>query len=139
MTPGAAGDLIFVYGTLRSDMPARGRLVAVRSASGLLADNGERLGRATMGGRLYDVGAYPAFVSSTDGPRVQGELWRIFDLAAVFPYLNAYEGSAYRLIDARAALETGEEHVARVYEWSLDVGALQPIPSGDYLQWLAAD
>ncbi|HUF51379.1 MAG TPA: gamma-glutamylcyclotransferase family protein [Longimicrobiales bacterium] len=69
---------LFVYGTLRAGGPADDILTGC-----------EQLGRATVGGTLYDIdGRFPALVLYGNAP-VQGEIWRC--PAELLARLDAYE------------------------------------------------
>ena len=65
-----ARDLIFIYGSLR-----RGSANAMSKrfpASKFIAD-------ATVGGSLYDLGAYPGLVSGASNSHVIGEVYEVDD------------------------------------------------------------
>lgn len=74
--------LVFVYGSLRRGGSAHARLHA-----GAVC-----LGSATIGGRLYDLGPYPAArPARRPRERVHGELYRLTRPAALAA-LDSYEG-----------------------------------------------
>src|ERR1051325_588931 len=76
---------LFVYGTLKEE----------RSLGAILAGVTEWrwLGPATIGGRLYDAGSYPALLLSHDpAERVAGHILEVRDAAAAFQALDEYEG-----------------------------------------------
>jgi gamma-glutamylcyclotransferase (GGCT)/AIG2-like uncharacterized protein YtfP len=76
--------LLFVYGSLRRGASAHGRLRPVARC----------LGRATIAGRLYMLGPYPAArPARRPGERVHGELYRLTRPAALAA-LDRYEGCA---------------------------------------------
>lgn len=106
---------LFVYGTLMS------------TAAGLLGhDMRMRLkhdsrvvGAATLPGRLYDLGDYPAMVRSHEtGDVVHGELLELAAPAAALIYLDAYEGIGR---GAQAVGEYVREVVPATLEGSGDV------------------
>ena len=80
---------IFVYGTLMpTAVGAYGRDQRQRLLAGAHV-----MGEATISGRLYDLGQYPGLVLSDDpGDEAYGVVLRLADPAAVFPWLDAYEG-----------------------------------------------
>lgn len=88
---------LFVYGTLRSDGTAAGRL----------ADS-QLIGTATVNGVLYDIaGQYPALMVYGTG-LVRGEVWRC--PAAMLLTLDEYEdvaGGLFRRIGVEVQLDAG--------------------------------
>ena len=126
---------LFVYGTLRSD------------AGGAMHDRLMRgvrsLGRASIAGRLYDAGRYPAAVLS-DHPaeRINGELYAIdADAAgALLAALDAYEGvdaahpalSLFRRSVVAAEREDGMRIPSWVYFYNRRVDSLPRVTSGDW-------
>lgn len=73
--------LLFVYGSLRRGAGAHGRLRPVAQC----------LGEASIPGRLYDLGPYPAALPARrPGERVHGELYRLTWPAALAA-LDRYE------------------------------------------------
>ena len=125
---------LFVYGTLMS-----------WADSNYGRDNRERLhaaatslGPATVRGRLHDLGAYPGLAASGDPPDlVPGELLRLDDPDAVFPWLDAYEGivagapdNEYERVTIEARLAGGGTVTAWAYLCRLDVSALPRIAGG---------
>lgn len=124
---------LFVYGTLRPgfDNPFARRL----------AIDADYVSPASMQGRLYDVGRYPAVVRSArleDG--VIGDLYRLPPSSGLLAWLDDYEGCGPRFARpheyVREALTVsaldGAEVVAWVYLFNRNVRRLRPIPSGDY-------
>ena len=87
--------LVFVYGTLR-----RG---GIRSMPDLFP--GARfVGRATVGGSLYDLGEHPGLVLGESGPAVVGEVYEVDD--EVLSELDEIEApSFYRRREAVVSLE----------------------------------
>lgn len=139
MTDPVPPDLVFVYGTLRA---AGGHPMAR-----LLAQRASRLGPATLGGILLDVGPYPAAVpSGEDGDRIVGELFLLDPAraAATLRELDAYEGCPDTGSDHDPALYVrarevvhdaeGTARPAWVWWWNRDPGALPRIESGDWIR-----
>jgi gamma-glutamylcyclotransferase (GGCT)/AIG2-like uncharacterized protein YtfP len=80
-------DHVFVYGTLRPRHapPALSQLLGRASS----------LGAASVPGRLYDLGAYPAATAPAEGvseSRVHGEVLRFAGPLSWLDALDAYEG-----------------------------------------------
>jgi len=84
--PDAQPVRVFLYGTLR-----RGG-----SAADLLRGC-TPLGPATVRGRLYDLGAYPALILDPAGHPVHGEVWEC--PAQLVGQLDRYEGTAGGLFE----------------------------------------
>ena len=135
--PAAAPEHLFVYGTLRSDA---GGAMHTRLMHGV-----RRVGPASIRGRLYDAGRYPAAVASDDAAdRITGELYAI-DAAAADPLLatlDAYEGideahpalSLFRRTIVAAEREDGMRVPAWVYVYNQPVDTLPRVTSGDWLR-----
>lgn len=122
---------MFVYGTLRAGQAPRS----------MIANHVFDARPATMRGRIvaFSDEGYPGFVVD-DQAVVQGEVVFLRELAAAFALLDAYEGEEFRRILRRAILDNGTEVWCWVYVLvDPDAAAAgQPIPSGDWNQWLRA-
>ncbi len=98
------------------------------------------IGRATLQGRLYDLGAYPGVVPSEDpGERVQGEAYLIRNEGALLTPLDAYEGyrpeeegSLYRRVEAPITFAEGHQLVAWVYCYNGSIEGKHWIVDGRY-------
>ncbi len=120
--------VLFVYGTLRADVPAPSWS---RGPRGVLRRSGERVGAASAPGRLLDLGCHPAMVAPMrPGERVHGEAWRL-TRRALGP-LDAYEGADYRRQRCRAQLVDGRVLDVWVYLWRGRRAGLPAIPGGDW-------
>lgn len=128
--------LLFVYGTLRRNS---GHLMAER-----LAGDATFVGEATIAGRLYHTGTFPATVApSTPDDRVVGDVWAIPDATAesVLAMLDQYEGYApdarFGSLFVRVRMPIyfgdGSEQEAWVYQYNQGVSESERIVSGDWL------
>jgi gamma-glutamylcyclotransferase (GGCT)/AIG2-like uncharacterized protein YtfP len=134
--PQLMGELIFFYGTLMSGFELYGR---ARPDARL-----KPAGRGSIGAALFDLGSYPAAITTSDS-RVRGELYQLLDVEAVLAVLDEIEG--YIVTDPVSSLYTrektlvtpgdgGEEVVAWVYFYNAPLGGRPRIESGDYLEYL---
>jgi gamma-glutamylcyclotransferase (GGCT)/AIG2-like uncharacterized protein YtfP len=126
---------LFVYGTLRSDLPAHLVPPAATAARAMLHGQGRLEGRASMLGGLVAPAWYPGLIEDAPG-RVQGEVWRLPG-ASVLSRLDWYEGPDYVRRIRRTRLHTGRLLVAHVYLYVRDAAGLPVIPTGDFADWLA--
>lgn len=124
--PVQAGQVVFVYGTLRSG--------SRHPMARLLRRHARQLGQGTVTGRLYRLGHYPGAIPVTDPRhRVKGDLYRLKTGARwLVARLDAYEGTEYTRTRIRVV---GERH--RVMAW-IYVLRRQPDPrnlivGGDWL------
>jgi gamma-glutamylcyclotransferase (GGCT)/AIG2-like uncharacterized protein YtfP len=123
---------LFVYGTLRAG--SRHPMAAYLRAHATHA------GRATLRGRLYDMGPYPGAVLSDDAAdAVVGDVYELHPETAdrVMAELDDYEGmnvedAAYTRREAEAVLESGEAVKCWVYVYVLPTEHLARIASGDW-------
>jgi gamma-glutamylcyclotransferase (GGCT)/AIG2-like uncharacterized protein YtfP len=120
---------LFVYGTLRRGAPMHG----------LLSEGLRYVSAARARGRLYDMGAYPAFVvEADDGSLVLGELFEFTDdPAALLEVLDRYEGESFERIVCSVAADDAREWRAFLYCFRGDASRGRLIDSGDYLASLA--
>jgi gamma-glutamylcyclotransferase (GGCT)/AIG2-like uncharacterized protein YtfP len=123
-------EYLFVYGTLRSDIPS--------SMSKFLSRRATLIGKATTEGRLIDLGGYPGFLSG--GGTVKGELYRINKDRAeeTWQLLDAYEGVSglsseeYRRTEVSTKVAGGGNFRAHTYEYQQSAGGKPEIANGDY-------
>lgn len=127
---------IFTYGTLMSTATCEvGR--AERAAMARCATLG---GPASLRGRLFDVGLYPAAVPTPLAlSRIHGEIWRLprvhDDLLAM---LDRYEGCGpgsermppYRRTRVQVRTPNGQPVETWMYVWNRSTAGLMPIPGG---------
>lgn len=120
-------DLLFVYGTLRSDSGHEMHAELARVA--------DLVGQATFRGRLYKLRDYPGAVASDDpADRVHGELYRLHDPARTIPTLDEYEGcgpgfvsSEFERVEADITLAGRDTVRAWIYVYRKPIGALSRI------------
>ena len=105
-------DPLFIYGTLHPDRaPA-----AIADTARLL----KPFGRATIQGRLYDLGPYPGVVLSDDPANtVSGELFQLPNDPAILARLDDYED--FRPSDPAASLFLRQQTLATLQD-SADAG-----------------
>lgn len=89
------------------------------------------MGKASMEGKLYDLGPYPGVVAAP-GSYVQGEVYEILDDTRLFAALDLYEGDEYRREIVKIETEEGETLRAWVYLYRGAVSERRRIVSGDY-------
>ncbi|MDT8310142.1 MAG: gamma-glutamylcyclotransferase family protein [Methylophaga sp.] len=125
-------EFLFVYGTLRRHFIQNQRL----------QQHAEFIAEASMRGRLYLLDGYPGAVDSTDfADNVQGELYRIRRLTALFAILDDYEQCSakfakpheYHRQQRSVRLADGRQFQAWVYLYNWDIRQLAQIISGDFL------
>lgn len=108
-------DLLFVYGTLRSQFD--------NPYAQLLRAQSEFVGSATVRGSIYRVEFYPAYKEEPDG-EVHGEVYR---LKSSLAELDDYEGDAFERV--KVATSRGE---AWIYRYRGAPPAESRIASGDF-------
>jgi gamma-glutamylcyclotransferase (GGCT)/AIG2-like uncharacterized protein YtfP len=87
-------DLLFVYGTLRSEFDNR--------YARLLRKQATLVGKGTVPGSIYRVDHYPAYRPGPAG-EVHGELYRLAEPEATFKVLDEYEGSEFERVMVKDA------------------------------------
>jgi len=111
-------DLLFVYGTLRSEFD--------NEHARLLRSSAERIGPMTVEGSIYRVDFYPAYRRHPSG-QVLGELYRLRDAATTLAALDAYEGEDFERV--KTVTPHGE---AWIYQYRREPAAETRIVSGDF-------
>jgi gamma-glutamylcyclotransferase (GGCT)/AIG2-like uncharacterized protein YtfP len=130
-------DCLFVYGTL---MRAAAGVAMGRNMRARLDMEGDWLGAASTGGRLYDLASYPGlFPSTRNGDRVRGEVYCLRDPSASLVWLDVYEGipvgrtlsgDEYARVIAPITLTNGTQSDAWVYTLVTEPSATRLIPDG---------
>jgi gamma-glutamylcyclotransferase (GGCT)/AIG2-like uncharacterized protein YtfP len=108
-------DVIFVYGTLRSEFSGEYAL--------LLRASAEFLGKATVRGSIYRVAHYPGFRDEPAGV-VHGEIYALRD-EKILARLDEYEGDEFERV------RIGEWWI---YRYVGEVSEERRIESGDFLE-----
>jgi gamma-glutamylcyclotransferase (GGCT)/AIG2-like uncharacterized protein YtfP len=130
---------LFVYGSLLPAFAPAG----LRDVLGRLRP----VGRATLPGRLYNLGPYPAAVLDGAAPtRVVGEVFALPPEPDVLAALDDYEdydradvaASLYLRVQQPIRLPDGTEVPCWVYVYNRDPGAAPLIAGGDYTAWRTA-
>lgn len=137
-------QLLFVYGTLRSDLSC--------PASSVLYRYGTSLGDATVNGRLYDIGGYPGLKLDRrnhnlgeNSPVVYGELFQLRKAQWVFKQLDHYEECdqhfkrphEYKRCRRLVRDYRGRARMAWVYLYQWDTTLKTRISSGHYAHYLS--
>ncbi len=131
-------EFLFVYGTLRKALN--------HPLSHFLMGNATFEGMATVYGKLYDVGRYPALTSSNNpDDAVVGEVYRLKDVSDVLSKLDDYEGcgpndaepTQYRRLPMQATMSNHEKVQTWVYVYNWTTEGLTLIPDGDYMAYVS--
>jgi gamma-glutamylcyclotransferase (GGCT)/AIG2-like uncharacterized protein YtfP len=124
---------LFVYGTLMTS--ADGARIG-KAQRARLQREGTSLGGATINGRLYDLGRYPALVAAA-GETAHGEVFRLANPLSSFVWLDTYEGvvpgrqtNEYERVVRPVWLASGEEISACVYLYLAEVPLKAHIAGG---------
>jgi gamma-glutamylcyclotransferase (GGCT)/AIG2-like uncharacterized protein YtfP len=113
-------DLLFVYGTLRSEFD--------NPYARLLRSQAELVGAATVPGSIFRIGHYPGYRPEPRGV-VLGELYRMADPGATLKILDEYEGAEYERVAIRILIEEG---VGWIYQYRTQPDESARIASGDF-------
>jgi gamma-glutamylcyclotransferase (GGCT)/AIG2-like uncharacterized protein YtfP len=131
----AMAEQVFFYGTLRTGFN--------RTTRAGIDTFLKFAGRASIKGKLFDLGIYPAAVPAADG-RVWGEVFEMVDAPKVLAALDRIEGyraaeperSLYTRASVPATLDDGRTEPVWVYFYNAPLGRAPRITSGDYLEHL---
>lgn len=122
--------LVFVYGSLR------------RGSAGPMSvrfPDATYVGDAKVGGRLYDVGAYPALLLDDSGSLVTGEAYEVTD--ETLNKLDQFElTSDYQRRNVDVEIGTQQAH-CWIYVPARDISFFSGLPlikSGDWIKHLGA-
>lgn len=125
---------LFVCGTLRPGLEPD-------EVAGIM-EKMLRIGRASVRGRLYDLGDYPGAVLDPNcDAKIIGEAFQLPDDDEALAALDAYEGidphdsgdSMFVRREAEITLEGGANLVCWIYVYNRQVASATLIRSGDYL------
>ena len=112
--------------------------------SNWLARNAKFVSSATLPGRLFDVGTYPALsLTAERGDTVTGDLYLLPRPFPILRKLDRYEGIGpglrkpyeYRRECVDVNLPDGTQQKAWVYVYARSIRGLRRIPGGDYPWW----
>ena len=94
------------------------------------------ISEATLEGKLFNLGEYPAYVESTEG-YVKGEVYSIVQPHKVFEVLDEYEGEEYSRKLKWVRLNTEEKIRCWVYVYQLTPKPEHEIiMNGDYIAFI---
>lgn len=131
--------LLFVYGTLLSALQRRTR-ARVRSHDLRL------FAPAYVYGQIYDLGAYPGAIRSTNPTRICGELlelhrgstnWRIIDAYEDYQPHNEQRSLFLRRLTTAWRISDDAPFSCWIYWYNRSTTGRRRIHSGDYLAYLA--
>jgi gamma-glutamylcyclotransferase (GGCT)/AIG2-like uncharacterized protein YtfP len=128
-------EQVFFYGTLRTGF--------TRTTRAGIDEFLKFAGHASINGKLFDLGIYPAAVPATDS-RIRGEVFEMADAPKVLAALDRIEGhrpaeperSLYRRTQVPATMEDGHIEDVWVYFYNAPLGRAPRIASGDYIEHL---
>ena len=121
-------NYLFVYGTLRNgyDLKLRSKV----------ASELEYIGKAKVGGSLYDLGRYPGAIKQEEKDEVIGEVFLVNNPDKVFKVLDKYEGDEFVREKEQVRLKSGKVVDAWVYWYNQKPEAKRKIHYKDYLNYL---
>jgi gamma-glutamylcyclotransferase (GGCT)/AIG2-like uncharacterized protein YtfP len=134
----SASHQLFVYGSLRSGFN--------HPAYAYISNHFTLVGSAKVKGKLYDLGAYPAALPTTEEYFIQGELYDLKEeqefswaIAQVDDYegVNPEPGEVALYIREKTTVYINDQTTdAWIYWYNQDVSGKQLIASGDVLEYL---
>jgi gamma-glutamylcyclotransferase (GGCT)/AIG2-like uncharacterized protein YtfP len=118
---------LFVYGTLRfeSEHPMARRL----------RTKARHIGKGSVPGRLYDLGAYPAAVfDAGEKRRIVGDVFKLMPGSNVLAEMDAYEGIAPQYKRTMLQVKLANGGTADAYAYGVDsVPQARLIADGDFI------
>jgi gamma-glutamylcyclotransferase (GGCT)/AIG2-like uncharacterized protein YtfP len=126
-------DRLFVYGTLRNDVPG--------SAARLLGPDARLLGFARARGRLFSIGRYPGFVPASEPDAwVHGQLFVLANPSEAFTRLDVHEGCSpedphpheFERVQLQVIADSGDCQHVWTYVYKGSTQNKRIIASGDY-------
>ena len=130
---------LFIYGTL---LPERAPSAVSEAIKRL-----RYVGRASVRGRLYDLGEFPGAVLDASSPmKIMGRVFTLPEDVTLLDSLDEYEGfaphnrkdSLFSREETVATLENGRKLQCWIYIYNQNVTGAKLILSGDYLEYPAA-
>jgi len=129
---------LFVYGSLRSGFN--------HPAYAYISTHFTLVGSAKVKGKLYDLGAYPAALPTTEEFYIQGELYKLKEeeeFSWAIAQVDDYEGvnpepgeSALYIRKLTTVYSNDQTTDAWIYWYNHDVSGKPLIASGDVLEYL---
>jgi gamma-glutamylcyclotransferase (GGCT)/AIG2-like uncharacterized protein YtfP len=101
---------------------------------------------ATVRGRLYDLGPYPAAIVDAEAhERIRGEVLELSPGTSVLSVIDTYEecdpadavGSLFLRLRCDAEVDDGRVLNSWIYVYNRDPGSAPLVPHGDYVRWRA--
>ena len=134
----SANQQLFVYGSLRSGFN--------HPAYAYISTHFVLVGSATVKGKLYDLGSYPAALPSNEEFYIQGELYRLKEeeeFSWAIAQVDDYEGvnpepgeKALYIREKTLVYINNQTTSAWIYWYNDDVSGKPLIASGDVLEYL---
>ncbi|MCS6824796.1 MAG: gamma-glutamylcyclotransferase [Cytophagaceae bacterium] len=121
-------NLIFVYGTLRSEFKNR--------MARYLRTNASMITEAYIYGELYEINDYPGAVETNNHESlIRGEIFQLFYPDHTLKILDEYEGEEYerKIVHAISDERTYE---CWAYLYCKKTDGLEKIESGDYFKYI---
>lgn len=131
---------LFVYGTLMK--------VFKNEMSFFLQQNASYIGTGEFQGKLYNIGSYPAAISSTEKQdSITGEVYSINDFEKVISILDEYEGIStldkkpYEYLREKVTiklLNKNKKLTAWTYIYNWNIEQHEQIIHGNYARFIAS-
>ena len=129
-------EYLFAYGTLRKEFMVKWKK---KVASELLY-----IGKAKIGGALYDLGRYPGAVKEKGKHEIIGDVFWLNDPGKILKILDRYEGYLEKAAEDsefvrkrnRVRMNSGKNVNAWIYWYNLDPQHKTRIKHKDYLNYL---
>lgn len=121
-------DYLFVYGTLRNKYDLK--------LKGQVTKDLQYVGKAKVGGSLYDLGKYPGAIRENNKNEVIGDVFLIDNPGRTFKILDKYEGEKFTRNKNRIRLRSGKSIDAWVYWYNQKPLEKQKINYKDYFNYL---
>src|SRR5262245_6625572 len=124
----SAKDYLFVYGTLRRKYDLKLKKQVAKDL--------EYVGRAKVGGAMYDIGRYPGAVKEKESNEIIGDVFLVNNPQKVFRVLDRYEGDEFVRRRNKVKMSSGKSVNAWIYWYTDDTQGKLRIPHKDYFNYL---